>query len=98
MMALLNLRMDIVGEYSHLFCCLEYCGGEIHENQNIFDQLKLRLGFGIVGNQNIDDFAYMSLYNVSYTGTADTGYTNSFVSNGRRGTPDIGWENNSNGT
>lgn len=62
------------------------------KNQNIFDQLKLRLGFGIVGNQNIDDFAYMSLYNVSYTGTADTGYTNSFVSNGRRGTPDIGWE------
>lgn len=60
------------------------------KNQNIFDQLKLRLGFGIVGNQNIDDFAYMSLYNVSYTGTADTGYTNSFVSNGRRGTPDIG--------
>ena len=48
------------------------------KNQNIFDQLKLRLGFGIVGNQNIDDFAYMSLYNVSYTGTADTGYTNSF--------------------
>lgn len=27
------------------------------KNQNIFDQLKLRLGFGIVGNQNIDDFA-----------------------------------------
>lgn len=70
------------------------------KNQNIFDQLKLRLGFGIVGNQNIDDFAYMSLYNVSYTGTADTGYTNSFVSNGRRGTPDIilVGKNNSNGT
>lgn len=40
------------------------------KNQNIFDQLKLRLGFGIVGNQNIDDFAYMSLYNVSYLNSA----------------------------
>lgn len=61
-------------------------------NQTIFDQLKLRAGFGVVGNQNIDDFAYLSLYNVSYTGTSETGYTNSFVSNGRRGTPDISWE------
>jgi TonB-linked SusC/RagA family outer membrane protein len=61
-------------------------------NQTFFDQLKLRAGFGIVGNQNIDDFAYLSLYNVSYTGTSDSGYTNSFVSNGRRGTPDISWE------
>ena len=31
------------------------------KNQTIFDQLKLRAGFGIVGNQNIDDFAYLSL-------------------------------------
>lgn len=62
------------------------------KNQKIFDQLKVRAGFGVVGNQNIDDFAYLSLYNVSYTGTSDKGYTNSFVSNGRRGTPDISWE------
>lgn len=65
---------------------------EFMKDQKVFDQLKLRAGFGIVGNQNIDDFAYLSLYNVSYTGTSDTGYTNSFVSNGRRGTPDISWE------
>lgn len=65
---------------------------EFMKNQHIFDQLKLRAGFGIVGNQNIEDFAYLSLYNVNYTGTSDTGYTNSFVSNGRRGTPDISWE------
>lgn len=65
---------------------------EFMKEQKVFDQLKLRAGFGIVGNQNIDDFAYLSLYNVSYTGTSDTGYTNSFVSNGRRGTPDISWE------
>lgn len=65
---------------------------EFMKNQNIFDHLKLRAGFGVVGNQNIDDFAYLSLYNVSYTGTSDKGYTNSFVSDGRRGTPDISWE------
>jgi len=62
------------------------------KEQHFFDQLKLRTGFGIVGNQNIDDFAYLSLYNVSYTGTVETGYTYSFGSNGRRGTPDISWE------
>src|SRR5690606_11679258 len=62
------------------------------KEQHFFDQLKLRTGFGIVGNQNIDDFAYLSLYNVSYTGTAETGYTYSFASNGLRGTPNISWE------
>lgn len=62
------------------------------KDQNFFNQLKLRAGFGVVGNQNISDFAYLSLYNVSYSGTVDTGYTSSYVSNGRRGTPDITWE------
>lgn len=61
-------------------------------NQSIFDQLKLRVGFGMVGNQNIDDFAYLSLYNPESTGTSDKGYVWSFASNGRRGTPDITWE------
>lgn len=62
------------------------------KEQNIFDQLKLRVGYGLVGNQNISDFAYLSLYDVKYSGSADKGYTNEFVSNGRRGTPDIKWE------
>ena len=62
------------------------------KEQQFFDQLKLRAGFGVVGNQNIDDFAYLSLYNVSYTGNVESGYTYSFISNGRRGTPDISWE------
>ncbi|MGI6224251.1 MAG: SusC/RagA family TonB-linked outer membrane protein [Prevotella sp.] len=59
---------------------------------NVFDQLKFRAGFGMVGNQNISDYAYLSLYNMSYSGTVDTGYTASWVSNGRRGTPNIKWE------
>lgn len=62
------------------------------KSQDIFSQLKARIGYGVVGNQNIADYSYLSLYNASYTGTVDTGYTNSFVSNGRRGTPDIKWE------
>lgn len=62
------------------------------KDQPVFDQLKLRVGFGVVGNQNIDDFAYLSLYNITYSGTSETGYVNSFVSNGRRGTRDISWE------
>lgn len=62
------------------------------KEQNIFDQLKLRVGFGVVGNQNIDDFAYLSLYKTANSGNKDTGYTSSFQSDGRRGTPDISWE------
>ena len=61
------------------------------KNQNIFDQLKLRVGFGVVGNQNIDDFAYLSLCNPGYS--VDNGiYSGTMGSNGRRGTPDISWE------
>lgn len=50
---------------------------------NIFSQLKVRAGFGLVGNQNISDFTYLSLYNPNYSGTIDKGYTFSFVSDGR---------------
>lgn len=68
------------------------------QDQSVFDQLKLRVGFGMVGNQNVVynnntyNFAYLSLYNVNYTGTADTGYVNSFISDDRRPTQDISWE------
>ncbi|MEL7598959.1 MAG: TonB-dependent receptor [Proteiniphilum sp.] len=65
---------------------------EFMESQDLFDQLKFRAGFGVVGNQNISDFAYLSLYHTNYTGTSDTGYTYSFVSDGRRGTENISWE------
>ena len=61
-------------------------------NQNIFDQLKLRVGFGMVGNQDIEDFAYLSLYNPESTVKEDGSYEYQFLSNGRRGTPDIKWE------
>lgn len=61
------------------------------KDQQLFDQLKLRAGFGIVGNQNIDDFAYLSLCNPGYS--VDNGiYSGTLGSNGRRGTPEISWE------
>jgi TonB-linked SusC/RagA family outer membrane protein len=57
------------------------------EDQQIFDQLKPRIGYGLVGNQNIDDFAFRSLYRPS----VNNGQV-SYVSNDRRGTEDITWE------
>lgn len=66
------------------------------KDQNIFSQLKLRAGFGVVGNQNISDFAYLSLCNPGYSVTTapngDKIYSGTIGSNGWRGTPDISWE------
>ncbi|MCC8172060.1 MAG: TonB-dependent receptor [Parabacteroides sp.] len=71
---------------------------EFMKDQHIFDQLKLRAGFGIVGNQNtVDndgnsvDFAYLSMCNPGNTVTNDV-YSGTIKSNGRRGTPDVTWE------
>lgn len=51
------------------------------------NQLKLRGGYGVVGNQDIGDFMYLTLYSPSYSnGEA------SYGTDGRRGTPDITWE------
>lgn len=68
------------------------------KDQPVFDQLKLRAGFGIVGNQNtVDndgnsvDFAYLSMCNPGNTVTNGI-YSGTIKSNGRRGTPDISWE------
>ncbi len=57
------------------------------KDQRIFDQLKLRLGYGIAGNQNIDDYAFLSLY----TSSVNNG-EGSIVAPDRRGTKDIKWE------
>lgn len=49
--------------------------------------LKLRLGYGQVGNQRIPDYAFYSLYYPSYTSGNVT-----FNSSGQRGTTDLTWE------
>lgn len=51
------------------------------------NQLKIRAGYGIAGNQNIPQYGYYSLYNVNYTNG-----TYNFVPAGNLGNPDIKWE------
>ena len=60
---------------------------EFLNNVDWLSMLKLRLGWGLVGNQAIPEYAYLSIYNPSYS----NGNT-SFVSDGRQGNPDITWE------
>ena len=57
------------------------------QNQQIFDLMKLRLGYGSVGNQNIPNYAYYSLYRPSYSNESV-----SFNSTGLRGTKALTWE------
>lgn len=67
------------------------------ENE-IVNSLKIRGGYGVVGNDNIDDFRYLSLvqggYNYSFgnTGSITTGYANVTLDN-----PDLRWEETSQG-
>ncbi|MDR1601394.1 MAG: TonB-dependent receptor [Tannerella sp.] len=57
------------------------------KGNDLFDQLKLRLGYGIVGNQNIPLYAIYSLYRPSVTNNSVV-----FNSDGRLGNPDLRWE------
>jgi TonB-linked SusC/RagA family outer membrane protein len=54
---------------------------------SLLSQLKLRAGYGVVGNQDINNYAYQTLYGSK----VDNG--NALISNdGRRGNPNITWE------
>jgi TonB-linked SusC/RagA family outer membrane protein len=57
------------------------------KDQSTFNQLKLRVGYGLVGNQEIPNFAFLTLYSPQRDGEKIT-----YVPNGRRGTEDITWE------
>lgn len=57
------------------------------KNQDYFDQLKLRVGYGSVGNQEIDDYAYLNLFNPNIQKGVTT-----YVATDRIGTEDITWE------
>lgn len=51
------------------------------------DQIKIRGGYGSVGNQNIGNYLYATMYYASSSnGTAG------FYTDGRRGTPNLTWE------
>jgi TonB-dependent starch-binding outer membrane protein SusC len=60
-------------------------------NSNMIDQLKLRVGYGANGNQNIDNFAYLEKINPGFEypfgGIAHGGYTTTALGNA-----DIKWE------
>src|SRR5690606_11120431 len=56
-------------------------------NQQLFDLAKLRFGYGSVGNQNIPNYAFYSLYNPVYSNESV-----SFVYSGVRGTANLTWE------
>lgn len=66
------------------------------KENNVVNSLKLRGGYGVVGNDNIDDFKYRGLvvggynYSVGNAGAITTGYGNSTLPNA-----DLGWEETS---
>ncbi|MDR6761172.1 TonB-linked SusC/RagA family outer membrane protein [Flavobacterium sp. 2755] len=66
------------------------------KENDIVNTLKIRGGYGVVGNDNIDDFKYRALvvggYNYSFgnSGNITTGYGNSTLPN-----PDLSWEETS---
>jgi TonB-linked SusC/RagA family outer membrane protein len=55
--------------------------------RSIASQAKLRAGFGMVGNQEIGDYAYYTLYE-SQVSNREVSYK----AQGRKGNPDITWE------
>lgn len=57
------------------------------KDQHCFDQLKLRVGYGSVGNQEIDDYAYLNLFNPNVQKGVTT-----YVAIDRIGTENISWE------
>jgi TonB-linked SusC/RagA family outer membrane protein len=62
-------------------------GEDFMQKQNIFDQLKVRLGYGSVGNQEIGDYAFLTLYSPNITEGETT-----YVAGDRMGTNNISWE------
>ena len=56
------------------------------KDNNIFSNLKLRLGWGATGNQNVEEWAYTAML-TNYTTTWGVG-----VLNGNNANPDLKWE------
>lgn len=57
------------------------------KDQNIFDLLKMRFGFGMVGNQEIDDYSFLTLYKPSVTEGETT-----YIPDNKKGNGEISWE------
>jgi tonB-linked outer membrane protein, susC/ragA family len=62
-------------------------GEEFMQSQNVINNLRLRVGYGLAGNQNIPNYGYQTLYDVRATlGTS------ALINWGRYGNPDLRWE------
>ena len=62
-------------------------GEEFMQSQNVINNLRLRVGYGLAGNQNIPNYGYQTLYDVRATlGTS------ALFNWGRYGNPDLRWE------
>lgn len=62
-------------------------GEEFMQSQNVINNLRLRVGYGLAGNQNIPSYGYQTLYDVRATlGTS------ALINWGRYGNPDLRWE------
>lgn len=57
------------------------------KEQDVVSQLKLRFGYGLVGNQSIDDYAFYTLYDTKLEETGSVP-----IAKGRRGTESLTWE------
>ena len=65
------------------------------QNQNFFSRLKIRTGYGMVGNQDIANYVYNTWYNpMAQRQTVDgnTVGVAGYATSGLRGTPAITWE------
>lgn len=59
-------------------------------NQELFNLLKLRIGYGKVGNQSIPDYAFLNKYRPLIINKMPA-----FIPEDMRGTPDLSWEKQS---
>lgn len=63
-------------------------GENFMDDQEIFDQLKLRVGYGLVGNQEIDDYSFVSRFTPKVT----LNQTSYVIDNRKNGIKDTSWE------
>jgi TonB-linked SusC/RagA family outer membrane protein len=61
------------------------------QNASRLDELKLKISYGLTGNDNIGDFRYMNLYSSGYNYMGQPGIIPSQIPN-----PDLKWETTSN--
>lgn len=75
------------GVFPSLSAAWNIANEDFMKGQGIFSQLKLRAGYGVVGNQDISNYAFQTLYG----SRIDNGNA-LIVNDGRRGNPAITWE------